>query len=143
MYNIEKEPAYQLYQFTLFLYRNKDSKIFEKYDNQAIYRTIINRAYYSSYSIVEAWLFNTQGRCIYSPKQLKQINKPIRSVHSQARKYLEECQNKKVSSKLWELQSLRGKADYSLYPDLTEDDLEQAIELMGYIVNKLKNMNET
>lgn len=35
------------------------------------------------------------------------------------------------------------KADYSLYPNLNEDDLEQAIELMECIVNELKDMDET
>ncbi len=122
---------------------NKDNKLFEKYDNQAIYRTIINRAYYSSYSIAEAWLFNNHGVKIYSPKQLKQANQPIISVHSQVRKHLEDFKHKKITSKLFDLQELRGKADYTLYPTLNEEDLEQAIELMKYIVDKMKNMNET
>ena len=140
MYNIEKEPAYQLYQFTIFLYNNKDNKFFEKHEKQAIYRTIINRTYYSSYSIAEAWLFNNHGITILSPKQLKQENKEYISVHSQVRKHLEDLGHKKITSKLFSLQDLRSKADYELYPNLNEDDIEQAIEIMEDIVNKLKNI---
>ena len=143
MYDIEKEPAYQLYQFTLFLYNNRGSAIFEEYDKQAIYRTIINRTYYSSYSMSEAWLLNNHGITIFSPKQLEQENKPVISSHSQVRKYLEDFGHKTITSKLYELQDLRSKADYELYPNLNEEDLEQAIETMNYIVNKMKKMDET
>ena len=93
-------------------------------------------------SLTNAWLFNNYGKNILSPKDLEIENKPFISVHSQVRKYLEELGHKRISSKLFELQNLRSKADYSLYPNLNEDDLEQAVETMKDIVTKLKNMDE-
>lgn len=85
MYKIEKEPAYQLYQFTSFLYHNKNDDFFKSYDNQAIYRSIINRTYYSSYSMTEAWLFNNHGISINGPEYYKSIGEDIVSVHVQIR----------------------------------------------------------
>lgn len=40
------------------------------------------------------------------------------------------------------LQELRGKADYELYHYLSDDELNEAIKLMKYVVNNLKNMEE-
>lgn len=139
---IEKEPAYQLYQFTVYLYNQKENDFFERCNKQIIYRTLINRAYYSSYSIAEAWLLNNHGKSIISPKKFKQHGKKIKSVHTQVRILLEEFNHKKISSKLMRLQELRGKADYELYHYLSDDELNEAIKLMKYVVNNLKNMEE-
>lgn len=142
MYLIEKEPAYQLYQFTVYLYNQKENDFFKRCNKQIIYRTLINRAYYSSYSIAEAWLLNNHGKSIISPKKFKQRGKKIKSVHAQVRILLEEFNHKKISSKLMRLQELRGKADYELYHYLSDDELNEAIKLMKYVVNNLKNMEE-
>ena len=56
MRNIEKSPQYDLYRLTKNLYLNKEKIVPENADMRCVKSTIINRAYYSSYSLASEWL---------------------------------------------------------------------------------------
>ena len=68
MQNIEKSPQYDLYRLTKKLYLNKEKLVPENADMRCVKSTIINRAYYSSYSLASEWLnynFDFQDTNLY------------------------------------------------------------------------------
>ena len=76
MRNIEKSPQYDLYRLTKNLYLNKEKIVPENADMRCVKSTIINRAYYSSYSLASEWLnynFDFQIILIFKSNHLKNL----------------------------------------------------------------------
>ena len=82
MRNIEKSPQYDLYRLTKNLYLNKEKIVPENADMRCVKSTIINRAYYSSYSLASEWLDFYFDFQIKPPRKFKR-NKPFISGHVQ------------------------------------------------------------
>ena len=114
MRNIEKSPQYDLYRLTKNLYLNKEKIVPENADMRCVKSTIINRAYYSSYSLASEWLnYNFDFQIL---------------------KYEKEDTN----LYLGRLKNLRTKADYHLESKIYDDEVEDALVYMKRIFNDLK-----
>ena len=122
MQNIEKSPQYDLYRLTKKLYLNKEKLVPENADMRCVKSTIINRAYYSSYSLASEWL-NYNFDFQIKPQVLKALLK-----------YEKEDTN----LYLGRLKNLRTKADYHLESKIYDDEVEDALVYMKRIFNDLK-----
>ncbi len=134
--NVEKYPQYQLYKFTRKLYVNKESLVPENCDNRCVYSTIINRCYYSSYLYLSEWLLN-KGFKVKSKDDCEIDGEIFVSEHKQIRDALKNEGESKISNRLYKLSELRSIADYEPFSDLTDDDLNRAINLMEYIFKEI------
>lgn len=59
------------------------------------------------------------------------------SEHKQVRDALKDYGESIVSNRLYKLSELRNIADYKPFTDLTDKDLNRAINLMEYIFNNI------
>lgn len=134
--NVEKYPQYQLYKFTRKLYVNKESLVPENCDNRCVYSTIINRCYYSSYLYLSEWLLN-KGFKVKSKDDCEIDGEIFVSEHKQIRDALKNESESKISNRLYKLSELKSIADYEPFSDLTDDDLNRAINLMEYIFKEI------
>lgn len=134
--NVEKYPQYQLYKFTRKLYVNKESLVPENCDNRCVYSTIINRCYYSSYLYLSEWLLN-KGFKVKSKDDCEIDGEIFVSEHKQIRDALKNEGESKISNRLYKLSELRSIADYEPFSDLTDNDLNRAINLMEYIFKEI------
>ena len=135
--DISKYPQFQLYLFTLHLSILKNQLIPENCDERCIDATIVNRAYFSSYLYCLLWLEDVKN---FRPTPIKEFaNYEDRiSEHLQVRNALYNFGEKRIRVDLGKLASLRKKADYEPYMDLTPDDVSNAINHMERIFNSLK-----
>ena len=114
MSDITKEPSYHLYKFTSKLYDNKDTLLQLSDGERAVYGTLINRFYYSTYSFLSFWL-EQQGESIKNISYYVNRNQRIKTGHKQVLEILKEKQLYSIHSQLFLLRKLREKADYKLY----------------------------
>ena len=106
-------------------------------DERCINSTIINRAYYSAYSLCALWLEDVKKFRITRLVDFSENEKTI-SEHKQVRNALFNFGEKIVELELYNLAKLRNKADYDLFTDLTSKDVSDAIHHMENIFNHLK-----
>lgn len=134
--DITKYPQFQLYLLTLKMLMLKDQLIPEGCDYWCIYSTIINRAYFSSLLFSELWLEDVKH---FKPIPIMQLDPEERiSEHGQVRNALYNFGEKVISDELSKLASLRKKADYDPFRDLTPEDVSNAIHHMEKIFSHLK-----
>lgn len=134
--NIEKYPQYELYKFTKKLHFNKEKLVPKNCDNRCVFSTIINRCYYSAYLYVSLWL---QEVYKFKPLSKKDFGKDeFITEHKQVRDKLKNINQHSVEAKLYTLFDLRKKADYEPFQDISEEELDDAIELMEQIFETLK-----
>ena len=134
---IEEYPQYRLYKFTKLLNINKEKFQKPYTGKRAVNGTIVNRAYYSSYSYALLWLEDHD----FKPKQkweYEMEGKEYVSEHRQVRECLKNKEKYNVSQDLFDLHRLRKKADYKLMKPLTEEDAKKAMEYMENIFSELK-----
>ena len=137
MRNIEKSPRYDLYRLTKNLYLNKEKIVPENADMRCVKSTIINRAYYSSYSLASEWLNYNFDFQIKPPKKFKN-NRYFVSGHIQVLKALLKYEKEDTNLYLGRLKNLRTKADYHLESKIYDDEVEDALVYMKRIFNDLK-----
>ena len=135
--NLKKYPQYGLYKFTQLLNLNKEKFQRPYTGKRAVNSTIINRAYYSTYSLAKLWL-EERG---FKPKQkweFEEEGKEYITEHIQVRDCLKEYKKKKASDNLYALHNLRKKADYMLFSPLAEEEIDDALNYMKNIFDELK-----
>lgn len=134
--DITKYPQYELYAFTELLFSKKDELIPESCNHRCVYSTIINRCYYSSYLYSLEWLFE---KFKFKPRPLEDFDEDEKFVteHKQVREVLKEKNFSAVSSELAELSMLRKKADYDPFSDISDHELDDAMDSMRIIFEKL------
>ena len=99
--------------------------------------TIINRAYYSSYSLASEWLDFYFDFQIKSPRKFKN-NRPFVSGHIQVLKALFKYEKKDANFYLGRLKDLRTKADYHLESKILDNEVKNSLVYMDRIFNDLK-----
>lgn len=114
----------------------KNQLIPKNCDERCINSTIINRAYFSSYSFCKLWLEDMKQFQIIHPWEFS--NTPPISEHKQIRQALSNVGENKLKSELSRLSILRKKADYEPFMEITPQELSDAISYMENIFNHLK-----
>ena len=137
MRNIEKSPQYDLYRLTKNLYLNKEKIVPENADMRCVISTIINRAYYSSYSLASEWLDFYFDFQIKPPRKFKR-NKPFISGHVQVLNALFKYEKEESHLNLGRLKDLRTKADYHLESKILDNEVKNSLVYMDRIFNDLK-----
>ena len=137
MRNIEKSPQYDLYRLTKNLYLNKEKIVPENADMRCVKSTIINRAYYSSYSLASEWLDFYFDFQIKPPRKFKR-NKPFISGHVQVLNALFKYEKEESHLNLGRLKDLRTKADYHLESKILDNEVKNSLVYMDRIFNDLK-----
>ena len=137
MRNIEKSPQYDLYRLTKNLYLNKEKIVPENADMRCVKSTIINRAYYSSYSLASEWLNYNFDFQIKSPKKFKNY-RPFVSGHIQVLKALLKYEKISSHKDLNRLKGLRTKADYHLESEISDGEVKDSLSYMENIFDDLK-----
>lgn len=133
--NIEKYPQYELYKFTKKLYEIKDKLVPPNCDIRCVLSTIINRCYYSSYLYSSEWLYEKYE---FKPSNKEnQVDKTFITEHTQVRRKLKDVGKVTVSNNLFKLATLRKKADYEPFQEISKDELEDAVYLMNSIFQNL------
>ena len=126
-----------MYRLTKNLYLNKEKIVPENADMRCVKSTIINRAYYSSYSLASEWLDFYFDFQIKSPRKFKN-NRPFVSGHIQVLKALFKYEKKDANFYLGRLKDLRTKADYHLESKISDNEVNDALVYMKRIFNDLK-----
>ncbi|MBE6508250.1 MAG: hypothetical protein E7Z77_02425 [Methanobrevibacter sp.] len=134
--NIEKSPQYELHTFTKLLNQKKEDLVPPNCDNRCVYSTIINRCYYSSYLYSLLWLEDRFKFKLKEPYEFDNKEDFI-TEHKQVRLALKDKGFAVISSELVKLSSLRKKADYDPFSDISDDELQDAIDGMNFIFRKL------
>ena len=137
MRNIKKSPQYDLYRLTKNLYLNKEKIVPENADMRCVKSTIINRAYYSSYSLASEWLDFYFDFQIKPPRKFKR-NKPFISGHVQVLNALFKYEKGESHLNLGRLKDLRTKADYHLESKILDNEVKNSLVYMDKIFNDLK-----
>lgn len=137
MRNIKKSPQYDLYRLTKNLYLNKEKIVPENADMRCVKSTIINRAYYSSYSLASEWLNYNFDFQIKPPKKFKN-NRYFVSGHIQVLKALFKIGKKSSHKNLTRLKGLRTKADYHLESEISNKEVKNSLVFMENIFDDLK-----
>ncbi len=135
---IKNYPQYQLYLFTKLLCENKEDLIPDSCDDRCINSTIINRSYYSAYSYSSLWLNNKYNFKVKKSWDFINDNEQYKSEHRQV---IDELKYKKqftCSNKLMECKRIRNIADYEMFHDITDKDVENCFKNMEYVIKKLK-----
>ncbi|MDO5828206.1 MAG: hypothetical protein Q4Q19_08095 [Methanobrevibacter sp.] len=99
--------------------------------------TIINRAYYSSYSLASEWLNYNFDFQIKPPKKFKN-NRYFVSGHIQVLKALFKIGKKSSHKNLTRLKGLRTKADYHLESEISNKEVKNSLVFMENIFDDLK-----
>ena len=105
----------------------------EHYDLQCIDRTIINRAYLSTYLHVQEWILNN-GPC----NDVKDYSKHDVRYHAAICIALNELNKKAMSKKYADFIELRVDADYNIVTIITPKDAQKALDLAFQIQNALQ-----
>ena len=137
MSNIEKNPQYDMYRLTKKLYLNKEKLVPKNADMRCVKSTIINRAYYSSYSLASEWLNYNFDFQIKPPGKFKNKNSVI-SGHIQVLNALFKYEKKSSHKNLSRLKSLRTKADYRMESKISDNEVKNSLIFMDSIFNDLK-----
>ena len=104
-------------------------------DNRCVYSTIINRCYYSSYLYALEWLFEKHG---FKPLSRSEWgDDDFVTEHSQVRLMFRELEQRNVGISLFDLFYLRKKADYEPFSNISDDELNEAMEIMESIFKDL------
>ena len=135
--NLQNYPQYHLYLLTLNLLNLKEQIIPENCDEWCINATIINRAYYSSYLYCELWLKEIKNFKAKAPWEFDK-NKKIMGEHKQVREALYKFGEEEAQQNLSDLASLRKKADYEPFTEISPKELDDAIENMKEIFSQLE-----
>lgn len=106
-------------------------------NNRCVYSTIINRCYYSSYLYAQEWLFEKYN---FEPllKSNFDNNNEFITEHKQVRNKFKGINHDKISTDLFDLSTLRKKADYNPFSPISDDELNKAMGLMEHIFQTLK-----
>ena len=104
----------------------------KKYDLQCIYRTIVNRAYLSTYLQTSEWILNNGEH-----NNVKDYAKGDIGYHAAILVALKALKKFVVHEKYSEFLDLRVEADYNIVNIITLDDAKRAIELADEITNAL------
>ena len=105
----------------------------ENYDLQCIYRTIVNRAYLSTYLHTLEWIL------INGPySDVKDYAEGNTGYHAAILIALKSLKLYSVHEKYSEFLDLRVEADYNIVDIITEDDAKVAVELADNICNALQ-----
>ena len=126
-----------MYRLTKKLNLNKEKLVPKNADSRCVKSTIINRAYYSSYSLASEWLNYNFDFQIKSPRKFKN-NRPFVSGHIQVLKALFKYEKKDANFYLGRLKDLRTKADYHLESKISDNEVNDALVYMKRIFNDLK-----
>lgn len=105
----------------------------ENYDLQCIYRTIINRAYLSTYLHTRDWIIaNGQHNDIrdYSTRNV--------GYHTAICIALDKLNQHKISGTYEDFIKLRANADYDIVMVIKPDDAQKALDLAYRIQNALQ-----
>ena len=105
----------------------------EHYDLQCIDRTIVNRAYLSTYLHVQEWILNNGP---YT--DVKDYSKHDVGYHAAICIALIELNKKAMSKKYAEFIELRVDADYNIVTIITPKDAQKALDLASQIQNALQ-----
>ena len=105
----------------------------ENYDLQCIHRTIINRAYLSTYLHTQEWIIQNGP---YS--SIREYSKNRAGYHTSLRIALETLNKRKVSLKFEEFIRLRVDADYNIVSIINAEDGKKALDLASQIQNALQ-----
>lgn len=134
---IKEYPQYQLYLLTQNLLMFKEQILPENCDEWCINATIINRAYYSSYLYCLLWLGKIKK---FSPKPPWKFKKKEKRMgeHKQVRDALYDFGEEDTHDELKKLTSLRKKADYNPYSNISPEEVDGAIEHMEKIFKQLE-----
>ncbi len=134
--DITKYPQYELQLLTLNLLNLKSQIVPENCDERCVNSTIISRAYFSSYLLCELWLdYEKQFKTVKTWEFDE--DEEIISEHKQVRNALYNYGEKKIKTELSKLASLRRKADYEPFIDITPTEVQDAISHMKKIFNNL------
>ena len=134
---IEGYPQFQLYLLTLNLLMLKDKIVPKNCDEWCVNATIINRAYYSSYLYCLLWLKKIKR---FEPKPPWTFEKKEKRIgeHKQVRDALYDFGEEDIKKELSDLASLRKKADYEPFYDISSKEVNDAIEHMERIFRQLE-----
>lgn len=135
--NVEEWPQFQLYLLTLNILMLKEQILPENCDEWCVNATIINRAYYSSYLFCLLWLEEIKRFKPKAPWEFGKNEKRV-SEHKQVRKALKKFGEKNTTTELNDLAKLRKKADYKPFEDISPKEVDEAIEHMEKIFNRLQ-----
>ena len=138
MMKINEYPQYMLFKFTKLLNFNREKFQKQYTGKRAVNSTLINRAYYSSYSYALLWLEEIKNFKLKQKWEYAADGEEYVSEHQQVRNALRDFNKMKSSRKLKNLHDLRKKADYNLFNPLTKKDLDKSIEYMNDIFKELK-----
>ena len=105
----------------------------EYYDLQCIYRTIINRAYISTYLYTKEWIINNG---LYY--DVKDYSKRDVGYHIAICIALEKLNRHHISKVYEELIELRVDADYDIVTIITPNDAQRALNLAESIQTALQ-----
>lgn len=105
----------------------------EKYDLQCIYRSVVNRAYISTYLHTREWIIDN-GQ--YS--DIKDYSENDIGYHAAILVALKELGQLKIRRKYSDFINLGVAADYDIVGIIIHDDAKTAIELADEICNALQ-----
>lgn len=134
--NISESPICELFEFTKLLNSKQMELIPNGFSERCIYATIINRCYYSSYSYASAWLKKKYDFIPLKPHEFSNP-KDYKSAHKQVQDALVDYNRGDVKNKLKSLFILRKKADYPPFNRLTLKQVNDCMDNMEYVFNRL------
>lgn len=105
----------------------------ENYDLQCIHRTIINRAYLSTYLHTEEWIVNNGDF-----NDVRDYSKKPVGYHVAICIALNALKKPNISEIYDEFISLRAVADYDIVTIITSEDAQKALNLAFRIQNALQ-----
>lgn len=100
---------------------------------QCIERTIINRAYLSTYLHTEEWILNNGPH-----NDIKNYSKKDIGYHAAICVALNKLNEKKISKKYADFIKLRVDADYNIITIITPKDAQKALDLASQIQTALQ-----
>lgn len=105
----------------------------ENYDLQCINRTIINRAYLSTYLHTHEWIINNGPHY-----DIKDYCENDVGYHTAICIALNKLNEKTISNKYLDFIQLRVDADYDIVTIITRSDAQRALDLASQIQNALQ-----
>ncbi len=105
----------------------------EDYDLQCIHRTIINRAYLSTYIHVQDWIIQNGPH-----NDVRDYSKKDVGYHVAILIALETLNLRSISRRYGDFIELRVRADYDIVSIITPEDAQAALDLAYEIQNALQ-----
>ncbi len=103
------------------------------YDLQCIDRTIVNRAYLSTYLHTQEWIINNGPY-----NDIKEYSKKDVGYHTAICIALTSLNKKSISKKYADFIKLRVDADYDIVTIIDSDDAQKALDLASQIQTALQ-----